>query len=960
MKLDFKQYQTFFANFPQILILHDDNANILYTNQKTEQYFLSSQEKLEGKNIYELIPSIINFKKEIKNKRIYFQFPSQSKHSYFNVNRWLVQKTEKTDIWAISFNENKRIEYHLQIMNKLKESEGKFKQLYNSSPIGIAYLDLEGNILDLNQKFSKILGFPSTIEAKQINILDHHPLTETEIPNMFLETIKNKETRKKRIKYINQLGKIVFINIYTSPIKINNEVIAGVLINLEDVSAKVKMEKALENQMTFLDNIIEHLPMGVEVFDKNGLLKKVNSSLEKIMDLEKKNPLIDKFNITKDEFATTYQSNQYFLKARDTQKIQKREISIDFDINENKWTKNKNQKVFYETYVPILNSNKETEAIVLIMEDITARKNYENALKQNEQIFRGMFNHHSAVMLLIDSETRQILNVNQAAEIFYGYSLSKLQTMKISDLNILSELEVQERLTEANNRKQNYFQFKHILADNSVRDVEVHSTPILQNNRKILFSIIHDITERKEIESKLKRNEQKYRKLFEESGDVAFLLDIKGNIIEVNQRASEMFEYSKKELLGLKVYQLYPKHTLEKVKKDMEILIKNKRINTEQIMQKSNGEKIYVDISLTLLNEEKGIVQGVLRNITERKKSEIKLQILVKQLEISKKELTTKTEELEDNKDYLEDYNKRLENALLEQHELRINLEKALEELTETQSQLIQSEKMASLGVLTSGVAHEINNPINFIKGGIDILEESIAIILEILKSYDQLEKCHTSERIEIEIEKIFALKQTLEFDELVKLLPESMENIKVGVSRTVDIIRNLKSFSRLDEADVKAVNIHEGLDSTLLLLNNILKYKADIIKEYDSDLPLVECWANQINQVFMNIIHNAAQAIEKYGIIKIKTSIIEENFVEISIEDNGKGMTTEIQKKVFEPFYTTKPVGEGNGLGMYISYRIMQKHKGSIKIESKFGEGTKFILNLPIDYTPSTHKIQN
>lgn len=957
MEITLKHYQHFFANYPNILLLLDNQDVIVYSNKKAQEILGLSSEALQGTKIYDLIPNFTSLEKIIKNKKFYFQFPTQSQSSYYDLNRWLVQDTENEKIWAVSFNENKRIGYNIKILTKLKASEFKFKQLYKSSPIGIAYLDLDGYIMELNQKFAEILDSPIMTFYKT-NFFDFPPIQKTFLPEIVVRTIEESKIQKRLIKYTSENGKTSFINIYISPVKATENIITGILVNIEDVSAKIQMEQVVEKQMTFLDNVIEHLPMGVEIYDKNGFLQKTNDAMEKLLGVSNKKELVNKFNIAQDKFAQKSQADILFKKTLSTQQIQTREIEINFDLPENNWDIHQGRRIFSETYIPVKNI-KNTKNVMLIMEDITERKNYENNLKNSEQFFREMFTNHSAAMLLVDAENQQIINVNKSAQDFYGYPLPLLKTMKISELNTLSDVEVQQKIEEAKDRKQNYFNFKHILANGNIRDVEVHSTPILQNGRNTLFSIIHDITTRKEVENKLLKNEQKYRQLFEESGDAIFIHNMQGNILEVNQQACEMFGYTKEKLLKLKTQQLHPTAVLEQVNQEMLKLKVKKRITSEQPMLHASGKRLFIEIRATILDEEKGLVQRILRDVTDRKNNEIKLQILIKQLEISKKELTKKADELEDNQIYLEDYNKRLERALLEQHELRIHLENTLEKLTETQTQLVQSEKMASLGVLTSGVAHEINNPINFIRGGIDILDERFKLILDILNHYKKIEDCRNVEELTAETEKIFALKQSADFDDILQNLPESLDNIKTGINRTVEIVRNLKSFSRLDEAEVKPIDIHEGLESTLLLLNNVLKYKADVIKEYSQDLSLVECWANQINQVFMNIIHNAAQSIEEYGTITIHTKQKGNSFIQIIIEDTGTGMSAEVQKKVFEPFYTTKAVGEGNGLGMYITYKIIEKHKGSIEIESKVGKGTKFILTLPTTYTNSPLKNQ-
>ncbi|MEH1945921.1 MAG: ATP-binding protein [Nostoc sp.] len=278
-------------------------------------------------------------------------------------------------------------------------------------------------------------------------------------------------------------------------------------------------------------------------------------------------------------------------------------------------------------------------------------------------------------------------------------------------------------------------------------------------------------------------------------------------------------------------------------------------------------------------------------------------------------------------------------------------LSQTLKELQNTQAQLIHTEKMSSLGQLVAGVAHEINNPANFIHANLNHASIYSQDILDLLKLYQQTYPNPTPE--------ISDRAQDLDIEFLAEDLPKLMASMQVGTKRIRQIVLSLRNFSRLDEAEMKFVDINEGLDNTLMILNHRLtatpnQPEIQIVKKY-GDLPLVECYAGQLNQVFMNVLVNAIDAIEESlvkneGQIRIQTELTDEKQVIIQISDNGIGMSEEVKQRVFDYMFTTKPVGKGIGLGMAIAYQIVvDKHRGTIEVDSTPGCGTEFTIGIPL-----------
>lgn len=309
-----------------------------------------------------------------------------------------------------------------------------------------------------------------------------------------------------------------------------------------------------------------------------------------------------------------------------------------------------------------------------------------------------------------------------------------------------------------------------------------------------------------------------------------------------------------------------------------------------------------------------------------------------------------------ENQKLIKEQNIILEQNVLERTEELQNanstLKVTLANLKDTQSQLVDAEKMAALGQLTAGIAHEINNPINFVTSNIKPLQLDIDDLKEIIERY---EKIDFSGDVEAQIKEIEAFKKQIDLEFVNNEIEQLLTGITDGAKRTAEIIRSLRNFSRLDEDDLKPIDLNEGLQSTLVLVKNTMPDNLKVIRNF-GNLPKIEVLPGKINQVFMNLISNAIQAIKSNGkdreeeFLTIRSWYEENAGVKISIKDSGTGMTEEVKHKIFEPFFTTKEVGEGTGLGLSIVFSIIEKHKGHIDVLSEVDQGTEFIITLPIN----------
>ena len=432
----------------------------------------------------------------------------------------------------------------------------------------------------------------------------------------------------------------------------------------------------------------------------------------------------------------------------------------------------------------------------------------------------------------------------------------------------------------------------------------------------------------------LEESEQRYRTMISTASKAGIGIVViendgerKGVFKYVNQGIVDLSGYSHKELLNMTIKDLVHRDSYDELwklftQKPSGNLLRNTYrfigINKKQ-------EKIPIEIStgLTELDGRKALVCYT-RNITRRIEAE----------------------------ELLKNYSENLEKMV---EERTSELKKTLSDLQNTQSQLLQSEKLASIGQLAAGVAHEINNPVGFVKSNLGTIEEYRIDLARLLEIYGILEAVLNKEEKQKEdksiqkvLQDIQEIKDDIDIDfikdDYGKVIKESLE----GMDRVAKIVADLKDFAHVDKAELEHADINKGIESTLNIVWNELKYKAEVTKDL-GELPLVKCYPQRLNQVFTNILVNAAHAINKKGEIKISTSA-NNGHVEIKISDTGSGIPSEVLPKIFDPFFTTKEVGKGTGLGLNMAYNIIEKHKGTIDVESQVGKGTTFTIRLQVE----------
>ncbi|MEM9817996.1 MAG: ATP-binding protein [Cyanobacteria bacterium P01_D01_bin.6] len=412
---------------------------------------------------------------------------------------------------------------------------------------------------------------------------------------------------------------------------------------------------------------------------------------------------------------------------------------------------------------------------------------------------------------------------------------------------------------------------------------------------------------------KLTESERRYRELVESLREIVFECDHQGHLTFINRAWTEILGYSVKDSIGQALDDFMDRVDAAKWQS---LLQQQKDCCVELKFSHQNGEILCLELSMRFSRDAK--LLGSLINVTERKQVEFILKQTNEALEDKVQERTSE--------------------LIASNRELKI----ALQQLQQAQGQLIQQEKMSSLGQLVAGVAHEINNPVSFIHGNIVHIHQYVQDLLRLVQKYQEH---YPNPNLDIKTE-----IEDIDLNFIRQDLPKILSSMETGSDRIREVVLSLRNFSRLDEAESKAVDLHEGIESSLVILNPRLKKGIKIVKSYDQ-LPRVECYPAQLNQVFMNILTNALDALQAYELkapqITIRTEAIANHQVRVMISDNGPGIAPEISQKIFDPFFTTKPVGIGTGLGLGICYQIIERHQGQIQVVSS-DKGAKFIITLP------------
>jgi two-component system NtrC family sensor kinase len=465
------------------------------------------------------------------------------------------------------------------------------------------------------------------------------------------------------------------------------------------------------------------------------------------------------------------------------------------------------------------------------------------------------------------------------------------------------------------------------------------------------LEVVRDITEKKKVQEQIAF----LAGIVDHASESVIATDQNGKILYVNPATEKMYEYTKEELIGKELEIINAELYQERIQKEIYAAALCGEVwQGELLNRRKDGKVFYTSTSVSKMVDKNGDFIALVwfqRDITQRKRyQEEMIRIEKEKAETSRilhENEAAINRSLSRTKRELLEKNLELERRTFELEAEKKRLKEAYAKLNQMQNQLLQSEKLASLGQLAAGVAHELNNPIGFVNSNLGTLAEYIKDVKKLLAKYEKMERIvkedKSKEKLSKEIEE---LKEQINLDFLLEDFDKVISESQDGTQRVKSIVENLRDFSHVGKGELEFANINKGIESTLNIVWNELKYKAEVIKEY-GDIPLIECLPQQLNQVFMNLLVNAAQAIATHGQIKIKTYRKDKNII-IEISDTGVGIPKENIPRIFEPFFTTKEVGKGTGLGLSVAYGIIRKHNGRIEVESEVNKGTTFRVVLP------------
>ena len=841
----------------------------------------------------------------------------------------------------------------------LRESQHKLSFLVQHHPLAVITWNTAFEVTDWNPGSEAIFGY-SKCEALGQHAAELVPENAREQVNQVLTALLKQDGGIHSInENLTKDGRIITCRWYNIAIVDLKGKVTGAISMVEDITFRKEMELALSRNEARYKKLVANVPGTIYQFrvesDGTPYFTYLSEGCRELYGIEpeeaqqKRTLLID--SVHPDEYQAFMDSVAISAQTLQTWDWEGR---ISSNSGQWKWVRGISRPELHESgaivwdgllidvsdrieaqlaieKVASVLDNKVSERTAQLQQEICERQQAENELRRSQQLLQLVFDTLPQRVFWKDLNFRY-LGCNKLLAQDAGLE-SPEEIIGKDDFELCWKetahlYRADDTATIENNCSKINFEEPIHREDGTCSWVKTSKTPLHNEFGEVIgmFGSYEDISDRKKAEIALAESEAKFRNLVENANDVIYALSIEEKFTYLSPNFTDTFGYDLSEFWQQPFVSLIHPDDLPACKAFLNHIFETgeKQAGLEVRMKRKDNSFCWITSNISPIKDADSQVvgfQGVTRDITERKQVEEALQQSETQL-----------------------------------RQKALELEQTLHSLQRTQSQLIQSEKMSSLGQLVAGVAHEINNPVSFIYGNLSHVNDYTQDLLSLIHLY---QKHYPNPDPEIQEQ-----TEAIDLNFLLQDFPKLYSSMKTGATRIREIVTSLRNFSRLDQAELKEANIHEGIDSTLMLLEHRLKAKLNhpeikVIKEY-GNLPLVECYAGQLNQVFLNILANAMDALEvchleesfndELPTICIRTEMLSSEHVLIWIADNGPGMSEQVRKRLFDPFYTTKPVGKGTGMGLSISYQIVtEQHGGSLECISFPQQGAEFAIAIPI-----------